>query len=92
MYIPELKYYKPDTINDVYKLLNTHEKSALLAGGTDLLLELKEGKRRFDNVISLNGLEQLKNIKEEDLKAIFAYLKSLTPVNNLVPQPISTIQ
>jgi mono/diheme cytochrome c family protein len=32
------------------------------------------------------------NIKEEDLKAIFAYLKSLPPVDNLVPQPISTIQ
>jgi hypothetical protein len=29
-----------------------------------------------------------KNIKEDDLKAIFVYLKSLPPVNNLVPQPI----
>jgi hypothetical protein len=29
-----------------------------------------------------------KNIKEHDLKAIFVYLKSLPPVNNLVPQPI----
>jgi hypothetical protein len=29
-----------------------------------------------------------KNIKEDDLKAMFAYLKSLPPVNNLVPQPI----
>lgn len=28
------------------------------------------------------------NFKEDDLIAIFAYLKSLPPVNNLVPQPI----
>jgi hypothetical protein len=33
-----------------------------------------------------------KNIREEDLKAIFAYLKSLPPVDNLVPQTISIIQ
>lgn len=32
--------------------------------------------------------QMYKNIKEDDLKAIFAYLKSLPPVNNLVPQPI----
>jgi hypothetical protein len=29
-----------------------------------------------------------KNIKEDDLKAIYVYLKSLPPINNLVPQPI----
>jgi hypothetical protein len=28
------------------------------------------------------------NIKDEDVKAIFAYLKSLPPVSNLVPAPI----
>ena len=33
-----------------------------------------------------------KNMKEEDMKAIFNYLKSLPPVDNLVPQPILTIQ
>ena len=29
------------------------------------------------------------NIKDEDVKAIFAYLKSTKPVNNLVPAPIA---
>ena len=29
------------------------------------------------------------NIKDEDVKAIFAYLKSTKPVNNLVPQPVA---
>ena len=28
------------------------------------------------------------NMKEEDMKAIFAYLKSLPPVSNLVPAPV----
>lgn len=29
------------------------------------------------------------NMKDEDLQAIFAYLKSCKPINNVVPQPIS---
>ncbi len=29
------------------------------------------------------------HMKDEDLKAIFAYLKSTKPVNNIVPQPVS---
>jgi hypothetical protein len=32
--------------------------------------------------------ENYKNMPEEDLKAIFAYLKSLKPVNNAVPMAI----
>ena len=29
------------------------------------------------------------NLKDEDVKAMFAYLKSTKPVNNLVPQPVA---
>jgi len=32
--------------------------------------------------------QMYRNFTDEDLRAIFAYLKSLKPVNNLVPQPI----
>ncbi len=28
-----------------------------------------------------------RNLKDEDLKAVFAYLKTVTPVKNVVPQP-----
>jgi hypothetical protein len=32
--------------------------------------------------------EMYKDLKEEDLRAIFAYLQSLPPINNPVPQPL----
>jgi cytochrome c553 len=31
-----------------------------------------------------------KNLSDDDLKAIFAYLKSTKPVKNVVPQPKQT--
>ena len=33
-------------------------------------------------------LENYKDMKAEDVSAIFSYLKSLTPVKNVVPAPI----
>ena len=33
--------------------------------------------------------EMYKNMTDEDLKSVFTYLKSLPPVNNLVPAPVS---
>ncbi len=36
--------------------------------------------------------ENYKNIKDEDVKAIFAYLKSTKPVKNIVPNPILPTQ
>jgi hypothetical protein len=33
--------------------------------------------------------QEIGAMKDEDLKAIFAYLKSLPPIDNAVPQPIS---
>jgi hypothetical protein len=29
------------------------------------------------------------NMKDEDLRAVFAYLKSCKPIHNVIPQPIS---
>ncbi len=63
MYIPELKYHKPKTIDEAYRLLGTYNNSALLAGGTDLLVEIKQGVRNFDNIISLNDINNLKIIE-----------------------------
>jgi len=64
MYIPELKYYKPKTLDEAYKLLKSENKSALLAGGTDILVEMKQGIRSFDNIISLKSIVALREIIE----------------------------
>lgn len=36
--------------------------------------------------------QQYRNLSDEDLKAIFAYIKSLKPINNMVPKPIPPAQ
>lgn len=36
--------------------------------------------------------QQYRNLSDADLKAIFAYIKSLKPINNMVPRPIPPAQ
>ena len=40
------------------------------------------------NILPPMPWQDIGNIKDEDLKSIFAYLKSLPPINNQVPDPI----
>jgi len=56
-------YVESDTIRGICKFLGQYRKSAfLLAGGTDLLVNIKEGKIRPQVIIGLSRLEKLKKI------------------------------
>jgi len=45
---------------------NYREKAKVLAGGTDLLVLLKDGKLKADTVMSLSGVSDLKFIRSQD--------------------------
>lgn len=56
------------------------------------LIAIKKGKFKglegSRTLLPLMPWEFYKNLTDDDLKSIFAYLKTLQPVNNLVPPPI----
>ncbi len=58
----EFEYFKPSTISQTLKLLAKYKKSAILAGGTDLLNLLKEGSEKPEAVIDIKGLAGLRKI------------------------------
>jgi CO/xanthine dehydrogenase FAD-binding subunit len=60
--INEFEYFKPATLAQALKLLARHQKSAILAGGTDLLNLLKDGSVRPEAVIDIKGLANLRKI------------------------------
>jgi CO/xanthine dehydrogenase FAD-binding subunit len=61
--INEFEYFKPATIAQALKLLAKYKKSAILAGGTDLLNLLKDGSAQPEAVIDIKGLAALRKIK-----------------------------
>ena len=64
MYLTDFTYHKPDSIEKVFKLLEETKNPALLAGGTDVLVEIKKGIRHNDTIISLAAINELKLIEE----------------------------
>lgn len=58
----EFEYFRPSTISQALKLLAKYRKSAILAGGTDLVNLLKDGGEKPEAVIDIKGLAALRKI------------------------------
>jgi CO/xanthine dehydrogenase FAD-binding subunit len=66
VYIPDFKYHSPETLEEALKVFGSNDSIAPIAGGTDLLVEIKQGVRHFENLVSLNNIPELKNISEDE--------------------------
>ncbi|MEW5919389.1 MAG: FAD binding domain-containing protein [Bacillota bacterium] len=59
-------YHEPGTVREAVEILAAHGDSArLIAGGTDLVVEMKQGRRNPQHVISLRSLPGLQEIEED---------------------------
>ena len=65
MYISDFNYFRPQSLKEALSLLEASNDGAPIAGGTDLLVEIKQGLRRHDDIISLKDIKELKIISEE---------------------------
>lgn len=64
--IQEFEYFKPATLNAALKLLTKFDSPSILAGGTDLVPNLKEGVDKPDVIIDIKGINTLKKISFKD--------------------------
>lgn len=63
----ELKgYFRPQTIDEAKQLLSQYPNSKLLAGGTDLVLEMQRDKVSPEYLIDITNVKELKCIVEEE--------------------------
>jgi aerobic carbon-monoxide dehydrogenase medium subunit len=65
MYLPDFNYHKPKSIEEALELINNNPDCALMAGGTDLLVEIKKGLRIHKNIVSVSEIKGMKIISED---------------------------
>jgi carbon-monoxide dehydrogenase medium subunit len=65
MSLLDIKLHKPQSVAEALELLTGLEQACLLAGGTDLLVDIKQGSTTAKNLISLQDIQSLKGIREE---------------------------
>ena len=59
----EFQYSAPDSLDDAVRLLAEHgDRAVLLAGGTDILVQLQEGHRQAELVVDVKKISELMTI------------------------------
>ncbi len=67
MRLPAFNYLEPTTLDEALELLAAHDgKCGILAGGTDLLVRMKQRLTTPPNLISLKNLGDLNYIREDN--------------------------
>jgi carbon-monoxide dehydrogenase medium subunit len=66
MYLPDFSFYQPASVQDAIGLLSQKSNAVAMAGGTDLLVEMKKGLRSHENIVSLAKITELKLISEDE--------------------------
>jgi len=83
--VKNFEYFEPKTIDEASALLIEYgDKAKLLAGGTDLLPMLKEGKLSPQYIISLENIPGLSGIEYDDGLSVGA----LTKIREIEKSPI----
>jgi len=65
--LPEFEFHEPTTVSGACEIMGRlREKARPLAGGTDLIVNMKKKLVRPDHLVSLGSIDILKGIIEED--------------------------
>ncbi len=80
-----MKFIKPKDLDNLFDALDGKEKYFLLAGGTDINVQIKNGIIRNPNIIFINDLKELSGIEEKDNSIIIG---STTNFRDIIESPI----
>lgn len=69
--LPSFNYYAPQTISEAVRQLSELQNAVILAGGTDLIVAMKQKGIKPYNIVSLKRLkDELSYIRQEDGKVV----------------------
>jgi 4-hydroxybenzoyl-CoA reductase subunit beta len=81
MRLPPVDYQAPETLDQALTILNERgPAAAVLAGGTDLVVRLRQRLVTADTMVSLKNISELKTIRQEGVTLIIGAAASLRDV------------
>ena len=78
--------YEAASVQDAVRLRLEHPEAQILAGGTDVLVQMREGKRAGAELISIYGIDELRGVSidaDENIR-----IGSLTSFSHITKDPI----
>ena len=65
--------YEAKSVPDAIELLLAHPQARIIAGGSDVLVQMREGKLAGSELVSIYGLDELRGVKLEEDGTIRLY-------------------
>jgi len=78
--------YEAESVSHAIRLLSEHPEAQIIAGGSDVLVQIREGKRAGAELVSIYGLDELRGVRLEEDGAI--RIGSLTSFSHITRDPI----
>jgi 4-hydroxybenzoyl-CoA reductase subunit beta len=64
-YMPNFQLHRPESAEEAVKLRNEQPEALFVAGGTDMIVNVRRGIEQPENLIDLSAVEELKSISED---------------------------
>lgn len=85
MVLPEFNFHQPVSVKEAFAFLEKGDTSVVMAGGTDLLVEMKKGLRKHTDIISLAKIKKLKRITKDKENI---YIGACVTHNEIIADPV----
>ncbi len=79
-------YYNAETTQEAVALLQAHPEAKLIAGGSDVLIRIREGKLAGCELIGIRGIEELNGVAMNERGDI--WIGAVTPFSHITSDPI----
>lgn len=84
--------YEAESVSHAIELLKSHSGAQIIAGGSDVLVQIREGKRAGARLVSIYGLDELRGITLEEDKTLrigsltsFSHITKDSMIQELIP-------
>ena len=81
-----LALYEAKNVQDAVRLRLEHPEAQIIAGGTDVLVQMREGKRAGAELISIYGIDALRDVSMEPDGTL--RIGSLTSFSHITRDPL----
>ena len=78
--------YEAQSVPHAIELLKEHPQAQIIAGGSDVLVQMREGKRAGAELVSIFGLDELRGVKLEEDGSL--RIGSLTSFSHITKDPL----
>ena len=78
--------YEAGSVTEAIRLLQEHPHAQIIAGGSDVLVQIREGRRAGAELVSIYGIDALRGVTYDDEGAI--RIGSLTSFSHIAASPI----